>query len=473
MSPQQCSELARLLPGQVALPNSTAYATSNYYWSARQSEVHPGCFVTPGTAQDVSNILKTLSNGGTRFTVKGGGHSTFPGGSNIQDGVTIDMGRMAGVELAEDFQSVSVGPGARWINVSSVLDPLGRAVVGGRVSDVGVSGLILGGGISYFSGRRGWACDNVLRYEIVLASGDIITASPTEHADLYRALRGGGGKSFGIVSRFDLEVFPQGDMWSTMVFTSADSFRDGILPEMADLIDNGLVEDLDAHVFGGYTFLPDMGGFVGFANAYHAKPSEEAPKTTPKVFENLVRVPSLTNSTIVANSSTHMLALNEAYGGRAAWWVTSVKADLKLMRELLPILERFAHTVAPVTPFLIFQPLTTETLAQMQRNGGNVLGLKPEDGPVWNVQVTARWAGDAGMDAVVDDASRKAIFEIEAAAEKRGLLQGYKYVNYAGQGQDVFASYGAGNHRELRRVARKYDPEGVLRDLWEGYFGMD
>ena len=81
-----------------------------------------------------------------------------------------------------------------------------------EVAPVGVAGLTLGGGISHFSHRRGWACDNVAVYEVVTASGLIVNASPTSYADLYWALRGGSG-NFGVVTNFKLAAFPLGGMW--------------------------------------------------------------------------------------------------------------------------------------------------------------------------------------------------------------------------------------------------------------------
>ena len=78
------------------------------------------------------------------------------------------------------------------------------------------------GGISYFSGRFGWACDNVLNYEVILANGKIVNASPSQNADLYWALRGGSGTNFGIVSRFDLGAFEQGMLWGGSRFYTWD-----------------------------------------------------------------------------------------------------------------------------------------------------------------------------------------------------------------------------------------------------------
>jgi FAD/FMN-containing dehydrogenase len=90
------------------------------------------------------------------------------------------------------------------------------------MSTIGVSGLLLGGGISYFANKMGWACDNVVSYEVVTASGIIVTASPTQYSDLYWALRG-GGNNFGVVTKFNVNAFPNGNMWGARLF-SPDQF---------------------------------------------------------------------------------------------------------------------------------------------------------------------------------------------------------------------------------------------------------
>jgi FAD/FMN-containing dehydrogenase len=101
-----------------------------------------------------------------QFAIKSGGHGMFTGASNIDQGVTIDLLNMNQVSVNDDKTQASIGAGARWYDVYSVLQPMGISVVGGRVADIGVGGLTLGGGISFFSGRYGWACDNVNNYEV-------------------------------------------------------------------------------------------------------------------------------------------------------------------------------------------------------------------------------------------------------------------------------------------------------------------
>ena len=153
-----------------------------------------------------------------KFAVRGGGHTPQANsGANIDGGVTIDLSALNKVELSHDNTTTLVGAGARWGNVYSYLDPLNYAVVGGRVSDVGVGGLLTGGGNSFFTARYGFACDNVVEYEIVLASGEVVRANKKTRPDLFRAMKG-ASNNLGIVTRFELATFPQTPFWGGEVF---------------------------------------------------------------------------------------------------------------------------------------------------------------------------------------------------------------------------------------------------------------
>ncbi|KAI8680499.1 FAD-binding PCMH-type domain-containing protein [Fusarium keratoplasticum] len=473
-----CTALAAALPGNVAYPNTTPYIQANNFWSDRQAEVHPQCFVTPRSTEQVSSVIKILTSRNAPFTVKSGGHTAFAGGSNIADGVTVDLVYLNDITVSADRQTVSVGPGNRWINVSETLDPLKLAVVGGRVADVGVSGLILGGGISYFSGLKGWACDNVRNFEVVVSSGDIVNASPTIHPDLYWALRGGGGSNFGIVTRFDLASFDQGDLWtSSLIFPGA--LNSTLIPLFQNLTVNGLPSDPAAHTYFVLTYQPSLGGYIALTSFYHATiPSP--PDSTPPVFAQFQSIPSpISNSTLVTNISTQSRIIDIPYGSRQTWWDTTVSAtSATLLTDIVPLFEaRNAALFAAakgsnITPFLVFQPIPVNVLSAMQKNGGNALGLESSDGPLMIVQLTTTWE-DARLDRLVEDSSRELIAKIESIAKKRKLDNGFVYMNYAGNTQQVQKRYGKDNNRRLKQIARKWDPQGKLAQLWRGYFKLD
>ncbi|KAM0351084.1 hypothetical protein ACHAPU_002866 [Fusarium lateritium] len=473
----QCAALSEAFPDEVAYPLSRSYIQANTYWSERQAEVHPKCFITPRTTKDVSAIVKTLTELNAPFSVKSGGHTAFAGGSNAADGVTIDLKHLNNISISADRETVSVGPGNKWINVSEVLDAQGLAVVAGRVADVGVSGLILGGGISYFSGQKGWACDNVRNFEVVVASGEIVDASPKTNADLYWALRGGGGSNLGIVTRFDLVSFEQDDLWTnSLVFPGA--LNSTLIPLFQNLTVEGLPTDPAAHTYFVLTYEPLLGGYVALTSLYHATIPSPA-DSMPPVFKPFQSVPgAVVNTTLVANISTQSRLIDVPYGSRQTWWDTTVAAtSASLFTDIVSLFEaRNADLFAAakgkkITPYLVFQPVPVNVLSKMQKNGGNALGLKPSDGPLMIVQLSTSWE-DAELDDAIENSSRELIAEVEKIAKKRGLDHGYVYMNYAGSTQRVQKSYGKKSLRKLKKVAEKWDPEEKLKSLWKGYFKL-
>jgi len=112
------------------------------------------------------------------------------------------------------------------------------------MAPVGVPGLILGGGISHFASKRGWACDNVASFELVTASGIAINVSATSYSDLYWALRG-GGNNFGIVTNFKLDAFPLGQMWGGQRVYLEDAYP-AVLDAIHQFTVSGSVKDEDA-----------------------------------------------------------------------------------------------------------------------------------------------------------------------------------------------------------------------------------
>lgn len=131
------------------------------------------------------------------------------------------MGLISHINIDLVSGTVDLGPGNRWGHVYRTLQESGITVAGGRVADVGVSGLILGGGLSYLTARRGFACDNVVAFEVVLADGSIITADRENHVDLFRALKG-GSNNFGIVTNFTMTTIQIQDIWGGVTMFSKD-----------------------------------------------------------------------------------------------------------------------------------------------------------------------------------------------------------------------------------------------------------
>lgn len=200
------------LEHKLLLPHDEGYTQrQDSFWSS-YSRSEPACIVRPISATEVATIVKTLKTAGQQFAVRSGGHTQWEGANNMQDGVTIDLQFLNGVKLDEATETVDIGPGARWKEVYDELKKTGRVVAGGRNGKVGVGGLLLGGGKTFFTGRRGFACDDVISYEVVLADGRIIVVDKDNNSDLFMALKGGSG-NFGIVTNFKMSCFHCDQIW--------------------------------------------------------------------------------------------------------------------------------------------------------------------------------------------------------------------------------------------------------------------
>lgn len=116
---------------------------------AQAAEITPACSVLPADTEDVISIINIIREAGATFAVKSGGHSTYSTGSNVENGIIINLSRLSDINVSEDQKSVTVGSGCRFGEVYSKLEGFNLSCVGGRVSSVGVGGLVLGGMVYY------------------------------------------------------------------------------------------------------------------------------------------------------------------------------------------------------------------------------------------------------------------------------------------------------------------------------------
>lgn len=315
-----CQALVTLLgAGNVLLPGSSGYNESIVsYFAPQASAVQPVCFVTPRKAHDVSAIVKYLASDGDSlsFAVRGGGHMWVPGASSSAGGVTIDLRGLSSVELSSDHSSVSVGGGATWDLIYNKLDPLGLSVAGGRVAGVGVGGLTLGGGISYFGPRYGWTCNQAVSFEVVLADGSIVQASAHENRDIWKGLRG-GANNFGIVTAMELVTFKQGPLWSALA-VSPTTILDDQARICAELMAPENYDD-NASFITGWAFSSAAGHSVALNQLVHTKPNGTE---TPPFYANVLdlpKIPNIGSPPITANVSTiaqNSVALNPKQASR-------------------------------------------------------------------------------------------------------------------------------------------------------------
>ena len=207
VAPDLAAALAEHLTGRVIAPGHPEYETARQVWNG-MIDKRPAAIARCADADDVAAAVRFAATHDLPLSVRGGGHNVA-GTALIDDGIVIDMSAMRGVQIDPSGHTVHVQGGATWADVDRITAPLGLATPGGVVSETGVAGLALSGGVSHQRRRDGMTVDNLVSAEVVLADGRRVQASADEHPDLHWALRGGGG-NFGVVTSFELRLHELG-----------------------------------------------------------------------------------------------------------------------------------------------------------------------------------------------------------------------------------------------------------------------
>jgi FAD/FMN-containing dehydrogenase len=212
LSDATIGSLRESFDGELIRPDDAAYEAARQIWNAMWDR-HPALIARPTGTADVVAAIRFARAAGMEIAVRGGGHSVA-GHCTTEGGLMLDLSRMNGVRVDAEAGRAWVQGGAQLAALDHEAQFHGLATTAGMISHTGVGGLTLGGGYGYLARRRGLACDNVVSFEVVTADGEVLVASETRNADLFWALRGGGG-NFGVVTTFEFQLHPLDPMVMT------------------------------------------------------------------------------------------------------------------------------------------------------------------------------------------------------------------------------------------------------------------
>ena len=379
----QCSELQNTLPGIFLDPDSSQYdQLINDRWSGT-SVLHPGCVVLAQSAEDVSKAMKAIVANGCEFAVRGGGHNANKGANSIDCGVSIDLSRLNHTALASDRSFVSLGAGTTWGQAYNAFNSSNIGFPGGICEDVSVGGISLGGGQSLFQPKVGWVVDNILNYELVLASGEIVNANQTSRADLFKALKG-GNTNFGIVTKVDLAAFEFDGLWGGEIFVSLHGPGPTPRDEIVDKITQATVDftaanhlDPDSGVQLMTAYLSNSRDRLVVAAFGNTKGVENPPSLQP--FAALPNQIRKTAGYIKLADFVHQVSELQPKGFREVTASITISNDFATLREIwdatdavfkaLPRKEEVDWMVS-----FLPQPKIQQSFAALR--GGNSLGLE-------------------------------------------------------------------------------------------------
>ena len=197
----------RHVQGPVLLPGEPGFEEATALWNGmiRRS---PALAVRPSGAADVAVTVDFARTRGLPVSVRGGGHN-IAGAALVDGGIVLDMSAQRSVEVDPVGRTATVQPGCRLGDVDRATQEHGLATPLGFISEVGVAGLTLGGGLGYLTRRFGWTVDNLLAVDVVTADGELRRTSREEEPDLFWAIRGAGSR-LGVVTSFEFRLHPVG-----------------------------------------------------------------------------------------------------------------------------------------------------------------------------------------------------------------------------------------------------------------------
>lgn len=223
MDTGQVARLRENLRGTVVSPQDDGFEAARAVYNG-MIDRRPAAVVQVSDAADVQAAVAFAREQGLDIAIRGGGHSA-PGFGTCDGGLVIDFSQRTGVRVDAAAQTARAETGATWAGFDHATHAFGLATTGGIIGSTGVAGLTLGGGIGYLARKYGLACDNLLEADVVLADGSFVTASQEQNADLFWALRGGGG-NFGVVTSLEFALHPVGTVYGGVVIFPAGAGRE-------------------------------------------------------------------------------------------------------------------------------------------------------------------------------------------------------------------------------------------------------
>jgi FAD/FMN-containing dehydrogenase len=452
VAPALLSELRAHHTGRILMPGDVGWSAAIEIWNGMAART-PSVIAQSSSAADVAAVVRFARRHRLLLSIKGGGHH-IAGTAIAERGLMLDLANMNDVAVDAQTRLATVGAGCRLKDVDGATQKHGLATVLGFVSDVGVAGLTLGGGLGYLTRRFGWTVDNLEAVEIVTADGEIRSASRSENADLFWAIRGGGG-NFGVVTRFTYQLHAVGpNVYGGLIawpFERAEEVLSAYLT---------ITKHAPAELAVWLVLLPaPPAPFV--PEAWHGKRlcamcvcytgdlarRDDALAPLRELADPVVDLLSVQPYTQVQS----YLDATEPKGLHY-YWKTEYVAELSA--PLLSVLRSlFAENPVPDLDMGILHL------------GGALNARASDDGAVGNrdarfvLGVKGMWhAGERNADAYRQ-------WVRDAWARLRPFSTGATYVNFQTDDEDdarTRASYGA-NFRRLLELKRRYDPENLFR----------
>jgi FAD/FMN-containing dehydrogenase len=454
---------ARGLAGKLIRPGDTAYEAARVVYNARFDHVRPQAVVQCANADDVRETLRFVRQFGLAVTPRGGGHSYA--GYSTGPGIVVDLAPMRSVTA--DGDTATIGAGAKLIDVYDQLTAKGVCIPAGSCPTVGIAGLTMGGGIGLLDRTYGLTADCLLGADVVTADGRLLRCDERQNADLFWALRGGGGGNFGIATSFTFRTHRTRELGFFFVKWNADHALDALRgwqawgQRVSDDVWCGLSIWNEAHQFNLFAFGICSAGDAAMAPALKSLLSAVG---KDPLFQQSGPVPYTLFPLEAAGC--HEMTVAQCH-------LTGQTPEGKLERHTFAgssdIFEHWlpdAGMEALVGAIRARYDKGLEGAAMLDLMGGAVNRVAPDATAfvhrkaAFTAQYFSHYAVGTA-DAIVDEA---AAWETSMRARMRPWSSGHAYQNYLDPNiKDWKDAYYGANYPRLVKVKSAYDPDWVFR----------
>ena len=440
-APHEIKRLAAEMAGEVITADHAEYEAARRVWNG-MIDRRPAAIARCGSADDVAASIAFATDLQMPVAVRGGAHN-IAGNATCDDGLVIDLGGIKGIEVDREARRARAGGGVNWGEFDRSTQRERLATTGGLMPSTGIAGFTVGGGLGHLMRSYGLACDNLVSAEVITADGTRLRADEDHHADLFWALRGGGG-NFGVVTEFEFRLHDVGpELLAGRIAHRLTDARDALRfyrDFCADAPDSLIV-------YASLATGPDGEPRLGWRAVFN----------TPLSEANSLAAPLRGHGAPILDDIQPRLYLDiqrivePAFPpGRLNYWKANFVDELS--DELIDVLIDAIGRVP--------SPYSMIALEQM---GGAVSRIAQtatafqHRTPAFSLLILSGWATTADTNANV--AWARQLWE-----ETLPLTSPAVYVNYLGSEGDqrIRDAFGV-NHDRLARVKRQYDPGNFFR----------
>jgi FAD/FMN-containing dehydrogenase len=447
------SELRAGFHGTVVGPESPEYDEARSVWNG-MIDRRPLAVARCADVEDVVRCVEFARRHEWPLAVRGGSHNVA-GLATVDDGLVIDLSLMRRVTVDPVRRLARVEGGATWADVDGAGQVHGLSTPGGLISETGVAGLTLSGGLGWLRGKHGVTCDNVISAELVTADGRVVTASETENPELLWALRGGGG-NFGVVTAFQFQLHPVGpEVMFSFVFHDGKRRREALrfFREFAATTPDELapVAVLGTVPQGAAEFPPETYGrtFTAFAGAYIG-PIEEG--------ERIVRPLREFGEPLVDFSGpTSWLDVQRVFNadyprGLRYYWKSALLNDLS--DEAIEVIASAADAQV--------SELTTIDVWHL----GGAMRREPPGGAAFGGRTATFMASPEANWVLPSEDAANMQWARKLVADLKPFSGGATYLNFPGlveEGEGLMRAAFGDRYERLVEVKTRWDPENLFR----------